>query len=71
MQIDALVFQRPPQAFDKDIVEEPTFAVHRDLGADPFQSVSPNQRRERAALICVHYLGRAEPVDRLAQHLDN
>ena len=50
MEINALVFQRPPQAFDEDVVEEPTLAVHRDPDADPLQSVSPNEGRELAAL---------------------
>lgn len=70
MQIDALVFQRPPQAFDKDIVEEPTLAVHQDSGADPLRSISPYEGGELADLICVHNLGRAEPVDRLVQRFD-
>jgi hypothetical protein len=29
-EIDALIFQRAPQPFDEDVVEEPAAPVHRD-----------------------------------------
>ena len=30
MQIDALVFERAPQPFDEDVIEEPAAPIHRD-----------------------------------------
>ncbi len=69
MQVNTFILQGSPEPFDKDVVEEPTLAVHRDPGADPLQSVSPNEGRELAALVCIHDLGRTEPVDRLVQRL--
>ena len=41
VQIDGLLFERPPQPFDEDIVEIPAPSVHRDFdvgfgqGRDP------------------------------------
>jgi hypothetical protein len=46
VQIDAFVLQRPPEAFDEDVVEATPLAVHRDPGADPFQPVGPCEGRE-------------------------
>ena len=45
------------------------FAVHRDLGSDPFQPVRPDKGRKLAALISIRDLGRAELVDRLIKRL--
>lgn len=70
MQIDAFVFQGPPQALDEDIVDAPPLAVHRDAGSDAFQPICPSEGRELAALVSVHDCGRAEPVDGLVQRLD-
>ena len=70
MQVDAFVFQGPPQALDEDIVDAPPLAVHRDAGADALQPICPGEGRELAALVSVHDRGRAEPVDGLVQRLD-
>ena len=53
MQVDAFVFQRPPQPLDEDIVEEPTFPIHRDADAGSAKPVGPGEGRELAALIGV------------------
>ena len=70
VQIDAFILQGAPEALDEDVVDAAPFAVHRDPGANPFQSVGPDEGRELAALVGVHDLGRAELVDRLVQRLD-
>ena len=67
VQIDAFILQGPPPPLNEDVVHAAPFAVHRDPGADPFQSVGPSEGRELAALIRVAYLGRAEFVDCLVQ----
>ncbi len=60
MQVDALVFQGSPQPLDEDIIEEPPLSVHRDAHAGPAQTVCPDEGSELAALIGIHYIGRAE-----------
>jgi hypothetical protein len=37
VQVDALVLQRPPEAFDEDVVKEAPAPVHRDAHAEVFQ----------------------------------
>jgi len=70
VQVDAFILQGPPKALDEGVVETAPLSVHRDPGADPFQSVGPGKGRELAALVGIHDLGRAELVDRLVQRLD-
>ena len=70
MQVDALIFQRAPQPFDEDVVEEPAAPVHRDPHPGLFQAMRPRPRRELAALIGVEDLGRAIPAQRLIQRID-
>lgn len=70
MQIDAFIFQRPPQPLDEDVVEQPTLPIHRDPHARPAQSIPPSEGRELRSLIGIHDFGRAELVDGLIQGLD-
>lgn len=56
VQIDALILQGPPEAFNEDVVETAALAIHRDSRADPFQPVSPDKRPELRPLIGVHDL---------------
>ena len=67
MQIDAFIFQRPPEALDEDVVQVSGFAIHRDFGLGPLQPVGPVEGCELGALIGVHDLGRAKAMDRLVQ----
>jgi hypothetical protein len=69
VQLDAFILQGSPEAPDEDVVEAAPLAVHRDLGADPFQPVGPGEGGDLAVLIRVHYL-RREAMDRLVQRLD-
>lgn len=70
MQIDAFIFQGPPEALDVDVVQIPGFAIHRYLGLCPLQPVGPVEGRELRPLVRIHDLGRAELVDGLVQRLE-
>jgi len=70
MQVDAFIFQAPPEPFDKDVIEEPALAIHRDAHTGSTRPICPSARRELAALVGVHDFGRAEPGDGLIQRLD-
>ena len=70
VEVDAFVFQRPPEALNEDVVQIPGFAVHRYFGLGPLQPVGPVERRELRPLVRIHDLGRAEAVDCLVQRLD-
>ena len=49
MQVDALVFQAPPEPFHEDVVEEPALAIHPDADAGAAQAIRQSERRELAA----------------------
>ena len=83
VQVDAFVFQAPPEPLHEDGVhcpagvglqtmrgEEPGFAAHRDARARPPRPVAPGKGRELRSQVGVHDLGRAEPGDGLVQRLD-
>ena len=59
MQVDAFIFQAPPEPFDKDVIEEPALAIHRDAHTGSTQPICPSERRELAALVGVHDFGLA------------
>jgi len=63
-QIDLLVFHRPPQPFDEDVVETSALAIHRQFHTERQERGSELRRRELAALVCVEDLGRAKSRDR-------
>ena len=69
MQVDAFVFQGPPEPFDKDVVEEPALAIHRDTHTGSARPVGPGKGRELRTPIGVHDLWRAEPGDGLVQRI--
>src|SRR5919202_5295745 len=52
-QIDLLVLDRPPQAFDEDVVQGPAFAIHTDLDLGIQQQLGVLWAREVAPLIAV------------------
>ena len=70
MQIDALVFERAPQPFDENVVEEPATAIHRDRHAGLSQALRPRPRGELAALIGVEDLRRAATDEGLLKSID-
>lgn len=41
-QINAFLFQASPQSFDKNVIEEPTLAIHGNTNAGSPQSVGPD-----------------------------
>src|SRR4030067_636002 len=65
MQIDGLVFQRPPQPLDHDVVHPPPLAVHRDPDAGFLEHLGELQGGELAPLVRVEDPGRPEPGQRL------
>ncbi len=70
MQIDGLLFQRPPQAFDKDVVQIAAPAIHRDFDFGFNQSCDSAGACILAALICVHDLWLAVFGNSLLQRLN-
>lgn len=70
VQVDALVFQGPPQSLDEDVVEKPAFSIHRDPHAGSAEPVRPGEAGELRSSVSIHYLGRAKLVDGLVQRLD-
>ena len=70
IRVDIFTCQRPTQAFDKDVVQIPGLAVHRDLGLAPLQPVSPVKGRELRPMVGVHDLGRAKLVDGFVQRFE-
>ena len=59
MQIDGLLFQRPPQPFDEDVVQIATPPIHRDFDIGLRQRLDPIRARVLATLIRIHDLGLA------------
>ena len=53
LEIDLVVFDRPPEAFDEDIVERSAFAVHRQFDAESEQRLGELGGRKLATLVCV------------------
>ena len=56
VQVNGLLFQGPPQSFDKDVVEISAPAIHRDFGVGFSQSSDPASTCVLTALIRVHYI---------------
>lgn len=55
-EIDLLVFQGTPETFHKDVVVNPSSAVHADGDAPCFQDSSEPAGRKLGALVCVEDL---------------
>ena len=70
VQIDHLVFQRPPQALDEDVVHAPAPPVHRDRDPGVLENAGEVEAGELAALVGVEHLGLAMFNHRLAQGFD-
>ena len=49
-QVDFLVFDRPPEPFDEDVVPPRAFPVHADLDVGVLQRLDEVDGRELAAL---------------------
>ena len=56
-QVDFLVFDRPPEPFDKDVVAPRALAVHADRNLGVLQGREKGDGGELVALICVQDLG--------------
>ena len=64
IQEHALVFQRPPQPLDEDVVHPAPAPIHRDADAGVFQRVGEGEAGELRALIGIEDVGPAEAGDR-------
>ena len=53
VKIDLLVFNRPPESLNKNIIEYPTSAIHADPDTSLFQPTGKLQAGKLAALIGV------------------
>jgi hypothetical protein len=62
VQVEAFVFQGPPEALDEDIIDAEALAVHRDAAARPFQPVGRGKGRELTALDALLCVKRLLPV---------
>ncbi len=58
-QVHLLVFDRPPQALDEDVVSPGTFPIHADLDLVLEQQAGEGDAGELGALIGVENLGLA------------
>ena len=56
VQIDRLVFERPPQPLDEDVVHAPAPAVHGDRDTRVLEHTGELEAGERAALIGIEDL---------------
>ncbi len=66
-EIDVLVLDAPPQAFDEDVVQGPTAPVHADGDAVFLQLSREGVRSELAALVAIENLRGAVGTERLLQ----
>ncbi len=58
MQVDAFIFQGPPEAFDEDVVEVTGFAVHGDFSLGALQPVGPVEGCELRPLDALLFVKR-------------
>ena len=69
-QINLLVFDRPPEPFDKDVIPPCPLAVHADLDVGILQRRDEVYGGELAALVRIHDLWFAIAAHRLFQSID-
>src|SRR5437588_12860345 len=65
IEIDAFVFERPPQPFDEHVVHPAALAIHRDADAVALQHIGEGKAGELRTLIGVEDLRHAVAGDRL------
>lgn len=70
MQIDCLLLEGPPQAFDEDVIQISASPIHGYLDLGIGQRGDPGGARELRSLVRVHYLWLAVFGDGFAQCLD-
>ena len=70
VEIDAFVFERPPESLDHDVVHPAPFAVHRDFDVGILQYAGERIAGKLAALIGVEDFRLAETAERLLQRLN-
>src|SRR6478752_6750428 len=70
MQIDLLIFDRPPQPLDKDIVAPRTATIHADRDRVLQQQAGERGAGELIALVGIEDLRSAVPGQRLLDRLE-
>ena len=70
VQADRLVFERPPQTFDEDVVHVPAPAVHGDRDLRVLENAGELVAGELAALIRIEDFRLAVSGQRVVQSLD-
>jgi len=69
IEMDLLIFETPPQPFDKDVVPPPPGPIHADLNPMSLQKPGEFLAGELTALIGVEDLRRVIPGDGLLHRL--
>ena len=69
-EVDRLVLERSPEAFDEDVVLPATAPVHADGDAVAFEHLDEGTGRELRSLVDVDDLGRSVTRESLLQSLD-
>lgn len=70
MQVDDLLFERPPQPFDEDTVQTLASPIHRDFHVSLCQCGDLGRTCEVRSLVRIHNLWLAVFGDGLFQSLD-
>lgn len=69
VQIDLLILEAAPQAFDEHVVDPASFAIHADLYASVFEGLGEGLTGKLASLVGIEDLGGAVVVQGFAQCL--
>src|SRR3954454_10302545 len=70
LQIDVLVLQRPPQAFDEDVIHPAAATIHRDPDSGRRQHAREGGAGELASLVGIEDLRPTEPRQRFLERRD-
>jgi hypothetical protein len=70
LQVDGLVFERPPQAFDKYVVHAAAPPIHGDCNARVLEDAGEVEAGELASLVGVEDIRAAAAIQGFSQRLD-
>ena len=65
VQVEIMILHGPPKAFNEDVVQESTSAIHTDFDAVGFQNICESLACELTTLIGIEYIRAAVLCDRL------
>jgi hypothetical protein len=69
VQVNLLILEAAPQAFDEHVVDPAPFAIHADLDASVFENLGEGLTGELASLVGIEDFGGAVVVQGFAQRL--